>query len=66
MQESQTEEEEMQQQERMKTMSDMTRKIKAKDRMDVNNSWWVNELLAADCWKGRGSTRIGGRSWSAV
>ena len=31
----------------MKIMRDM--KIKAKDRMDANNSWWVSELLAGDC-----------------
>ena len=41
-----TEEEEMRQQQRMKTM---TRKFKAKGRMDANNSWWVSALLAADC-----------------
>ena len=49
MHEKKTEEEEMKQQQRMKTMSDRTRKIKVKDRMYVNNSWWVSELLAADC-----------------
>ena len=32
-------------------MKDMTRKISTKDRMDANNSWWVSELLAADCEK---------------
>ena len=39
MQESQTEKEEMRQQQRMKTRSDMTRKIKAIGRMEPNNSW---------------------------
>ena len=52
MQASKTEEDEMRQwQQRMKTMTDMIRKIKAKDRMDADNSWWVSELLAADCMK---------------
>ena len=46
-----TEKEEMKQQQRMKGMKDMTRKIKAKGRMDANNSWWVSEFLAADCEK---------------
>ena len=32
-------------------MTDMTMKIKAKGRMDANNSWWVSELLAGDCKK---------------
>ena len=44
-----TEEEEMKQQQRMKTMSDRTRKIKEKDRNGREHSWWVSELLAADC-----------------
>ena len=35
------------QQQRMKVEKDMTRKIKAKGRMDTNNSWCVSELLAA-------------------
>ena len=43
------EEEETRQQQRMKAMTDMTRKISVKNRMDANNSWWVSELLAADC-----------------
>ena len=47
MQEGSTEEEEMNQQQRMKAMKDMTRKTKAKGRMDASNSWWVSELLAA-------------------
>ena len=42
-------EEEMKQQQRMKTMSDRTRKIKEKDRNGREHSWWVSELLAADC-----------------
>ena len=48
MQEGQTGKEEMRQQQRMKAMTDMTKKIKSKGRMDAHNSWWVSELLAAD------------------
>ena len=44
-------EEEMKQQQKMKTMTNMIRKIKAKGRVDANRSWWVSELLAADCKK---------------
>ena len=51
MQESQTEKGEMKQQQRMKVMRDMTRKIKSKDRIDANNSWCESELLVADCQK---------------
>ena len=46
-----TDEEERKQEQRMKTGTDRTRKIKAKGRMDANNGWWVSELLAADCKK---------------
>ena len=38
------EEEEMRLQQRMKTMTDMTRKIKAKDRMDAGASGKVQKL----------------------
>ena len=48
---SQTEMEETRQQQRMKVITDMTRKIKSKGRMNANNSWWVSELLAPDCKK---------------
>ena len=51
MQEGQTEEEEMRQQQRLKVMKDMSRKIRAKGRLDANNGWWVSALLAADCEK---------------
>ena len=57
MQESQTEEEEKRKQQRMKVMTDMTNKIKSKDGMGANSSWWVSEWLAADCQK-CGSTQI--------
>ena len=40
MQESQTENEEMRQQQVIKIRTDMTRKIKSKGRMDAKNSWW--------------------------
>ena len=46
-----TEEEEMKQQQRMKIMKDLTRKIRSKGRMDGESRWWVTELLAADCEK---------------
>ena len=42
MQAGKTEEEERRQQQRMKTMTDMVRKMKAKGRMDAYNSWWVS------------------------
>ena len=29
----------------------MTTKIKSEGRVGANNSWWVSELLAADCKK---------------
>ena len=51
MQAGETEEEGLKQQQRMNSMTDTTRKIKAKGRMDANNSWWVTDLLAADCTK---------------
>ena len=35
----------------MKVMKEMTKKIRAEGRMDANSSWWVSELLAADCEK---------------
>ena len=41
MQEGQTAKEEMRQQHCMEVLKDMTRKIRAKGRMDVNHSWWV-------------------------
>ena len=44
-----TEEEVMKQQQRIKTITNMIRKIKAQGTMDANNSWWISELLAADC-----------------
>ena len=45
--EESTEGEEMKQQQRAKIM----KKIRSKGRMDAENRWWVNELLAADCEK---------------
>ena len=32
-------------------MTDMIRKIKVTGIMDANDSWWVSELLGADCKK---------------
>ena len=40
MQESQTENEEMRQQQVIKIMTDMRRTIKSKGRMDAKNTWW--------------------------
>ena len=51
MQKNSTEEEEMKQQQRMTIMKDMMKKIRSKGRMDVNNWWWVSELLVAECGK---------------
>ena len=41
----------MEQQQRMNVMKDVTRQTWAKASLDANNSWWVSELLAADCEK---------------
>ena len=41
----------MKRQQTMKIMKDMIRKIRSKGRMDASNSWWVSELVAADCEK---------------
>ena len=41
----------MNQQQRMKMMKDLTKKIRSKGRIDVESRWWVIELLAADCEK---------------
>ena len=35
----------------MNIMKDVTKKIRSKARMDVENRWWVAELSAADCEK---------------
>ena len=50
-QEESTEEEEMKQQQRMMTIKNLTKKIRSEGRMDAKNTWWVSELLAADCGK---------------
>ena len=41
----------MKQQQRMKIMYDLTKKIWSKGTMDAESRWWVSELLAADCEK---------------
>ena len=46
-----TEVEEMKEQQRMKIMQELTRKIRSKGRMDAESRWWVTELLAANCEK---------------
>ena len=50
-QEELTEEEEMKQQQRMAIMKDLMKKIRSKGRMDAENRWWVEEMLAKDCEK---------------
>ena len=56
MQESQTEKEEMRQQQRMNEGHDRyDKENQVKGRMDANSSWWVSELLAADCLKIEGA-----------
>ena len=48
-------------------MTDMIRRIKAKERMDANNCWWVSELLAADCNnKTMATPRVEGRNATVV
>ena len=67
MQARKTEEEEMRQQQRIKTMTGVVRKIKAEDRMDANNSWCVGELLSAACKKKNvGPSRMGGYNAAMV
>ena len=53
MHEGTTEEEEMKRHQRVKVMKIMTKKIRTKGRMDADSSWWVGELLVADCEKAR-------------
>ena len=36
--------EEMKQQQSMKIMKDLIKKIRSKGRMDAENRWWVTEL----------------------
>ena len=48
MQESNTKGEETGQPQRVKTVADVIKKIKAKGRMNANHSWSVCELLAAE------------------
>ena len=62
MQDTRHEKEEMRQLRRMKIMTNMTRKIKAKGRVDANNSWQVSELLDAGCKKSVASSGMGGYS----
>ena len=45
------EKEEMKQQQRMKIMKGVTKKIRPQGRMDAKSRWWAAELLAADCEK---------------
>ena len=46
-----TEGEEIKQQQRMKIMKGLAKKIISRGRTDAENRWWVTELLAADCEK---------------
>ena len=43
--------EEMKQQQRMKIVKDLTKKIRSRGEMDAKSRWWVIELLAANCEK---------------
>ena len=51
MREDSTEEEEMKRQQRMKTMKDMTKKMRLRGKMNEDNRWWMAELLVVDCEK---------------
>ena len=51
MQAGEAEEDGIKQQQRMNIMTDTVRKIKAKGRMDANNSWCTSDLLCVDCKK---------------
>ena len=44
---------------RMKVMKEVIKKFRSKGSLDANNTWWVSELLAADCEKKRGSIQDG-------
>ena len=44
-------ENEMKQQQRMKVMKDLSKRIRSTCRVNAENRWWVTELLAADCEK---------------
>ena len=39
----------MKQQQRMKIMKDLKKKIRSNCRLDAENRWWVAELPATDC-----------------
>ena len=46
-QEDPVEEEEMNQQQRIKIMEDLTKKIRSKGRMDAESQWWVTDCEKA-------------------
>ena len=50
-QEVSTEVDWMKQQQSLKVIKDMTKKIRSKERRDAESRWWVSVLLAADCEK---------------
>ena len=50
-QEESTEEQEMEQQQKMAIMKGLMKKIRSKGRMDAKYRWCVSELLAKDCEK---------------
>ena len=41
----------MKQQQRMKIVKGLTKKIRSEGRMDAKSRWWATEVLAADCEK---------------
>ena len=41
----------MKQQQRMKIVKNLTKKIRSKGRLNAENRWWDAELMAADCEK---------------
>ena len=55
-----TEDEEMKQQ-RMAIMKDLIKKIRSNGSVDVQNRWWVSELLGTDCEKAWTPHRMGER-----
>ena len=54
----------MRQQQRMKSMTDTMRKIRAKGRVDANNIWWVSDMWPLIV-KSRGYTQSGRTQFSS-
>ena len=47
-------------------MTDMTKNIRAKGRMDANSRWRVSQLLVADCKKNEAPPMMGGHTKNAM